>query len=541
MLFLISSYPEIEGFLLYDRIKAGEYGLLKEVCNNPTPPCTLSCKFIALKGVKTDYTLCPEIPEVLKAKYELFADTSSLIKLAKLYPYYPFSLKAIPLLDNYNKLRVFLDHKLYDSVFKYADTTKENEYSLYLVAKSKFTDLTLDEMLKLPKWYLRGYIVKPLIKALTDEIYDSIEVYLKVLADIGDEERAFRLMASEVAKPDMKHLGYRLFSLLKSYADENTESDGLVWLGISAYILGYIEDAYNYLYMAFRKGGYGDFNRIRAAFWLYKITRDTYYVRIIKSEDPLNYYSLKLGIKPKWSKGALWDTLGDTRFYEMGKIVEKIAGYQYARDFYLKNIPSAYKHLKDLLKSGDFYRASLVLQYIYDISDKSEGIPLWWGKLAYPYNKKFFSHYIDSASTTFGIDPLLFVALIREESRFMVRAQSPAGALGLSQIMPDKVKKFSRKFKKGIKDPYDPKTNLLIGAWVFSEYLRVFPDYALALASYNAGMGALNRWLCDYEYERLDYDLFIDIIPYNETRAYVRRVLKGYWIYKSLYSPGKFD
>lgn len=522
--------------MLYDRIKSGEYGLLREVCNNPTPPCTLSCKFVALKGIKTDYSICPEIPEVLNARYELFGDTSSLIKLANLYPFSPFSLKALPFLDNYNRLRVFLDHKLYDSVFKYADTTKKDEYSIYLVAKSKFKELTLDEMLKLPKWYLRSYVVNPLIRALTNEIYDSIEIYLKILADIGDEERAFRLMTSEIAKPYMRHLAYRLFSLLKPYANGNTGADGLVWLGISAYILGYIEDAYNYLYMAFHKANYGDFNRMRAAFWLYKITGDTSYIRIMENEDPLSYYSLRLGIKPKWVEGTLWDTTGDVRFYEMGKIVEKIAGYQYAKGFYLKNLPSAYKHLKDLIKMGDFYKASLVLQHIYDISDKSKGIPLWWGKLAYPYNKKFFSHYIDSAAITFGIDPILFVALIREESRFNVKAKSPAGALGLSQVIPDNVKKFSKKFKKNIKNPYEPKINLLIGAWVFSEYLKVFPDYALALASYNAGMGALNRWLCDYEYERLDYDLFIDIIPYNETRAYVRRVLRSYWIYKLLYS-----
>jgi Soluble lytic murein transglycosylase and related regulatory proteins (some contain LysM/invasin domains) len=168
---------------------------------------------------------------------------------------------------------------------------------------------------------------------------------------------------------------------------------------------------------------------------------------------------------------------------------------------------------------------------------KDKGIPRWWGKMAFPYEKRFFSHLIDSASKTFGVDPLFFVSIVREESRFNPKTTSPAGAIGLAQVMPENVKEFSKTFKKRVKNPYEPKINLLIGAWEISKYLNIFQDYYLALACYNAGCGALSRWLCDYEYERLDFDVFVDVIPYNETRAYVRRVMRSYWVYKSLYFP----
>jgi hypothetical protein len=62
------------------------------------------------------------------------------------------------------------------------------------------------------------------------------------------------------------------------------------------------------------------------------------------------------------------DTSSSKRFYEMGKIVERIAGYNYAREFYLKDVPSAYAHAKDLIRAGDFQKASLVLEHIYKVS-----------------------------------------------------------------------------------------------------------------------------------------------------------------------------
>jgi hypothetical protein len=533
---LLALYPEIKGFILYDSLRRGNYALLKEICSEASPPCTLSCNFLASKVIKADYSLCPETPEVLNAKFELFRDTSSIVKLAKKYPYSPYSMKALPFLDRMDSLRVLLEMGFYESVLSLADTTKREEYRLYLIAKSKKEPLSFREMVQLPKWYLKNYISKPLRRVLSEGNYDSIEAYLRVLAEI-DEERAFRLMTHEVAKLEHKTLGYRLYGILKSYLKESSTPSAYNWLGLSAYILGYIEEAYNLFYKAYQKAERGSFERSRSAFWLYKITRDTQYLKTLRVEDPLGYYSLRLGIKPMWVEGEVWDTSSSKRFYEMGKIVERIAGYNYARGFYLKDVTSAYAHAKDLIRAGNFQKASLVLEHIYRVSSKDRGIPRWWGKMAFPYEKRFFSHLIDSASRTFGVDPLLFVSIVREESRFNPKTTSPAGAIGLAQVMPENVKEFSKTFKKRVKNPYEPKINLMIGAWEISKYLNIFRDYYLALACYNAGCGALNRWLCDYEYERLDFDVFVDVIPYNETRAYVRRVMRSYWVYKSLYLP----
>ncbi len=90
-------YAEVQGFILYDRIRKGEHKLLKYVCETPSSPCTLSCRYLAVHKKRVNYDLCPEIPEVLNMKYELTKDTSYLLKLVRKYPYTPYALKGLNL------------------------------------------------------------------------------------------------------------------------------------------------------------------------------------------------------------------------------------------------------------------------------------------------------------------------------------------------------------------------------------------------------------------------------------------------------------
>lgn len=146
---------------------------------------------------------------------------------------------------------------------------------------------------------------------------------------------------------------------------------------------------------------------------------------------------------------------------------------------------------------------------------------------------------VTRASSRTGVDPYLLAAIIREESRFDPQALSGAGAYGLMQLMPETARTVAGSL--GLLPPdrsalADPGTNVLLGAAVLKAELARFGRIDLALAAYNAGPGAVRRWL--RERGAPDQDNFIESVPYPETRAYVKAVLRSWGIYRWLYREG---
>jgi soluble lytic murein transglycosylase len=140
------------------------------------------------------------------------------------------------------------------------------------------------------------------------------------------------------------------------------------------------------------------------------------------------------------------------------------------------------------------------------------------------------------------IDPLLYAALVRQESTFRTRVKSPVGATGLGQIMPATGKWLAPMV--GIRD-YDnsllevPEVNLRMGTKYLADLLTRYDGAAdLALAGYNAGPGRADRWRREFNYGR-DTDAFRAAIPFNETRNYVMIVLRNAAIYERLYGDGR--
>jgi soluble lytic murein transglycosylase-like protein len=129
------------------------------------------------------------------------------------------------------------------------------------------------------------------------------------------------------------------------------------------------------------------------------------------------------------------------------------------------------------------------------------------------------------------VDPLLAAALIRQESGFNERARSPAGAMGLMQLMPATARKMERVSRSEL---FDPKTNIRLGVKYLSKLLDRFDgDAELALAGYNAGPERVDQWLRRYPVS--NRALFVDLIPFRETRDYVSLIARNYYWYQALY------
>jgi soluble lytic murein transglycosylase len=138
-------------------------------------------------------------------------------------------------------------------------------------------------------------------------------------------------------------------------------------------------------------------------------------------------------------------------------------------------------------------------------------------------------------------------AITRQESLFDTRAISRAGARGMMQLMPPTAKEVSRKM--GV--PYDfakltgdPAYNMMLGSTYFAELLDRFGgNHVLAIASYNAGAGNVNKWLIangDPRDPSVDVVDWIEQIPFEETSTYVQRVLENAVVYKMI-SPERRD
>ena len=136
-----------------------------------------------------------------------------------------------------------------------------------------------------------------------------------------------------------------------------------------------------------------------------------------------------------------------------------------------------------------------------------------------------------------GVDPFLVVALIRQESLFNPGAVSPAAALGLMQLLHKTARNEAASL--GLPAPqrnrlFDPELNIKLGTHHLKRLLTRYADsHVKALAAYNAGGKPVERWSKDFV-SATDSE-FTERIPYKETRLYVKKVLRNYWVYKQLY------
>jgi soluble lytic murein transglycosylase len=133
-------------------------------------------------------------------------------------------------------------------------------------------------------------------------------------------------------------------------------------------------------------------------------------------------------------------------------------------------------------------------------------------------------------------------AIMREESAFNADARSVADAIGLMQLIVP----TARATASGTQLPCDedslrrPEVSIALGTRLLSSLRASFSvDPALAVAAYNGGSGAVRRWLSERGGE--DFDLFVEHIPFEETRAYLKRVLSSEAAYAYLYAPKALD
>ncbi len=271
-----------------------------------------------------------------------------------------------------------------------------------------------------------------------------------------------------------------------------------------------------------------DINRAKKAFWLFKTNialnnSEEALLNLLEASEYENFYSAvaKLYLNRKVYVPIVKTSLEKPNLFFQLKEISEIGFPYYMRIEAFRN--------KEEITSGD-----ILLLKDYDpylsirLAVNKFGVDSDVYKLvAYPTP---FRRIVKQISDRFNVSEPLIYAVMRQESLFNVYAVSPSGAMGLMQLMDFTAKWKAKRLGINAKDVFDVYTNITLG----TAYLRYLLDYwegdlVRAVASYNAGPGAVSKWK-DYG----DDYIFIELIPYRETRRYVKKVLYNYYVYREL-------
>ena len=188
---------------------------------------------------------------------------------------------------------------------------------------------------------------------------------------------------------------------------------------------------------------------------------------------------------------------------------------------------------RQLLAAAEFARRENVIDRAINTAERTRS--------EHDFNLRFLAPFRDvfaRSAAAAGLDDAWVYGLVRQESRFILRARSGVGASGLMQLMPATAKWVARKI--GLADYHpgrvtDLETNVLLG----TSYLRmVYDDLdsspVLASAAYNAGPGRSRQWRSTLP-RPVEGAIFAETIPFSETRDYVKKVLSNAVYYAALF------
>ena len=183
-----------------------------------------------------------------------------------------------------------------------------------------------------------------------------------------------------------------------------------------------------------------------------------------------------------------------------------------------KSVKTVYKILSAIIATCLFTFAVLV------------GVNYVERKFVYPIK---FSEQVNFYANQYDLNPLFVYSVIKIESSFDKRAKSNKNAKGLMQLT-DKTAGYIAKLK-GVEyyDIYDVNTNVSFGCFYLRYLINRFDDEQTALVAYNAGEGNVREWLLNKEYS--EDGVTLKIIPYKETREYIKKFQKTFSKYNKLY------
>jgi soluble lytic murein transglycosylase len=356
------------------------------------------------------------------------------------------------------------------------------------------------------------------------------QTLIRQLLSAGDAKRAYRAAADYTSGPEGRlvearfHAGWIALSFLNDPKSAVKHFEAMAKLSSLA---DSVTQANYWLGRA--KAAAGDPKGAKAAYEIAAGYGTIYYGLLAR--DALGLKPVELRAMPAWQD--------DEATFDGRQVVQAINllvadGKNDMAGVLLRNLAQS-----QLKSGGELVLAARLAQKIdahhlaitiADIADK-RGVPL-----------DLFSFPKDGLPTTklADIDMAAIYAITRTESRFQVDAVSSSGAKGLMQLMPATAKETAKKIGvsySASKLTSDPAYNAQLGSSYLAAQLSNYNgSLLLAAAAYNAGAGNANKWIAAYGDPRaknVDPVVWVELIPFQETRKYVQRVLGNYLVYRA--------
>ena len=204
----------------------------------------------------------------------------------------------------------------------------------------------------------------------------------------------------------------------------------------------------------------------------------------------------------------------------------KLGDYDFVQELY-KNDGFVQSWIE--YQKGNYTQSAILAREAMDkLSPKPDFNDVRW-RLVYPI------HYYDYVKKYANDEnSVIILSIIKEESHFNSKAQSPVGAGGLMQLMPATANEIANSY--GISSNlFNPESNIHLGCLYYAKIKRALNHKdTSAIMAYNGGSASVLNWKKQLDYA--DMDDFIEKIPYPETKDYVKKVLKSYWNYCNIYN-----
>lgn len=305
-------------------------------------------------------------------------------------------------------------------------------------------------------------------------------------------------------------------------------------------------------------------DKFRAAYWerfIYLQTGDLDKANQIEHfllQDPLqNYYTVKFFLQTRQDSLLQYLQKSEKLFFK-GEVrtdfnrkidrvlmVLNLLGEKFARNEIMNMKNRNYSNIKEtiilaelnekLKNYGIAYSMYRDLYYSHYIK-KPIKEKLHLVKRLYPL---YYDNLVFETAQKFDVDPLLIYGIMKRESMFQKNVKSYANAFGLLQIIPPTAKRLARLIQlDSYREPLDlfkPEINIPLGVYYISKLQKDFNGhYPSIIAAYNAGEARVKKWRT--RYKTMNDELFIELIPLEQTRKYVKYVLYYYYIYQWLYN-----